>query len=147
MRKIIPLLLVVAAILPIGVHAAAADHARTRKVIVPEEDRFAPFGLTIHVGDRVRWTNHDGDAHRVVSVDPFTTAGHKGTDLLLPASGGTITLRFDHPGSFVYYCRFHAVLDDYNQPMAPGPDGGIQDPNGNYGTPMSGVITVVGEDA
>jgi hypothetical protein len=31
--------------------------------------------------------------------------------------------------------------------VAPGPDGGIQDPNGNFGTPMNGVITVLpGED-
>ena len=33
--------------------------------------------------------------------------------------------------------------DSDNQPLAPGPDGGIQDSNGNFGTPMSGVITVV----
>jgi len=38
------------------------------------------------------------------------------------------------------------MLDSFNQPKAPGPDGGIQDPNGNFGTPMNGVITVVGED-
>jgi hypothetical protein len=25
----------------------------------------------------------------------------------------------------------------------PGPDGGIEDANGNFGTPMSGVITVL----
>ena len=28
---------------------------------------------------------------------------------------------------------------------APGPDGGIQDDDGNYGTPMMGVITVLPE--
>ena len=27
-----------------------------------------------------------------------------------------------------------------------GPDGGIQDTNGNFGTPMSGVITVLPDD-
>jgi hypothetical protein len=43
----------------------------------------------------------------------------------------------------VYYCRFHAQLDAFNQPIAPGPDGGVQDANGNFGTPMSGVITVL----
>ena len=35
------------------------------------------------------------------------------------------------------------MLDESNQPKAPGPDGGIQDQNGNFGTPMAGVITVV----
>jgi hypothetical protein len=54
-----------------------------------------------------------------------------------------LTLEFDHAGTFVYYCRFHSMLDADNQPIAPGPDGGIQDANGNFGKPMSGVITVV----
>jgi hypothetical protein len=52
-------------------------------------------------------------------------------------------LHFTHPGTFAYYCRFHAMLDDANQPTAPGPQGGIQDANGNFGTPMMGEITVL----
>ena len=58
---------------------------------------------------------------------------------------GRFTLRFDHPGTFTYYCRFHAHLDSANQPVAPGPLGGIKDASGNFGTPMMGVITVLGE--
>jgi hypothetical protein len=50
------------------------------------------------------------------------------------------------PGKENDYCRFHAHLDANNQPVAPGPDGGIQDPNGNFGTAMMGVITVRGDD-
>jgi hypothetical protein len=38
------------------------------------------------------------------------------------------------------------MLDADNQPKAPGPDGGIQDSNGNFGTPMNGVITVLDND-
>jgi hypothetical protein len=30
--------------------------------------------------------------------------------------------------------------------VAPGPDGGIQDSKGNFGTPMSGVVTVLAFD-
>ena len=82
----------------------------------------------------------------MVSDDAFNSAGHQGFDQLLPANGGTLILRFNHPGVFVYYCRFHAHLDGFNQPVAPGPEGGIQDPNGNFGTPMSGVITVLPGD-
>jgi hypothetical protein len=67
-------------------------------------------------------------------------------DHVISGEGGTFVLSFDHPGIFVYYCRFHATLDEFNQPKAPGPDGGIQDPDGNYGTPMSGVITVLPSD-
>ncbi len=120
----------------------AAGEARVHQVVVPEEDRFSPFSLTIHVGDSVQWINNDEDDHAIVSDEVFTTAGHKRVNRLLPANGGTFTLQFSRPGVFVYYCRFHAHLDAENQPIAPGPDGGIQDQNGNFGTPMMGVIAV-----
>jgi len=119
------------------------------QVIVPEEDRFTPFAQTIHVGDTVKWINMDTDDHTVVSDNFMTTAGHQGLNVVLPGTDnnggkpGTLTLRFRFPGTFVYYCRFHAHLDSAHQPAAPGPKGGIQDPNGNYGTPMMGVITVL----
>src|SRR5438034_11269218 len=73
---------------------AAGRHAgRSQQITVPAEDRFTPFGLTIHPGDTVRWVNNDTDDHTVVSDDVFNTAGHQGTNRLLPA-GGTVTLRF-----------------------------------------------------
>jgi plastocyanin len=128
-------------------HQSARVH---RQIIVPEEDRFTPFGLTIRVGDVVQWINMDTDDHTVVSDDFFNTAGHNGTDQLLVGTDnnngqpGTFALRFRQPGTFVYYCRFHSHLDDDHQPVAPGPRGGIQDPvTGNFGTPMMGVITVL----
>ena len=98
--------------------------------------------MQIRAGDSVKWVNNDEDDHTVVSDDAFNTAGNKGTNDLLPVDG-SVVLRFRHPGTFVYYCRFHAQLDAFNQPVAPGPDGGIEDANGNFGTPMSGVITVL----
>jgi plastocyanin len=119
------------------------DHHRTLSVVVPDADRFTPFALTIRTGDTVRWVNTDADDHTVVSDDAFASAGHQGTDQVIRAYGGTFSLRFGHPGTFVYYCRFHARLDAFNQPVAPGPDGGIRDASGNFGTPMSGVITVL----
>jgi len=122
--------------------AGGTRASSVHQVTIPGEDRFTPFALTIRTGDRVRWVNNDSDDHTVVSDDAFNTTGHRGLDQPLPA-GGSFVLRFRHPGMFVYYCRFHAHLDAFNQPVAPGPDGGIQDPNGNYGTPMSGVITVL----
>jgi len=119
------------------------------QVIVPEEDRFTPFSQTIHAGDAVRWINMDTDDHTVVSDDAFNTAGNRRIDIVLPGTDnnggqpGTLVLHFSHPGTFVYYCRFHAHLDGDNQPVAPGPEGGIQDPDGNHGTPMMGIITVL----
>ena len=129
---------------------AAADKPHVnRMVIVPEEDRFSPFALTIRSGEDVEWVNMDTDDHTVVSNDFFNTAGHNGTNVLLLGTDnnngtpGTFRLHFSHPGTFHYYCRFHAHLDSDHQPVAPGPRGGIQDANGNFGTPMMGVITVL----
>jgi plastocyanin len=152
MRKLLTALLFVVALAAIGAISANANDGRgapsgqpghrIHQVTVPEADRFTPFGLTIRAGDFVRWHNNDEDDHTVVSDDAFTTAGNTGTDRLLPVDG-TLVLRFRHPGTFVYYCKFHAHLDSFNQPVAPGPDGGIEDADGNFGTPMSGVITVL----
>lgn len=147
MRKLLPVLLIAAVLIPAGVVSASGtprDHGSIRKVQIPEADRFTPFALTIHVGDAVKWTNGDEDDHTVVSDDAFNTAGNKRTDHVIEV-GGTFVLHFNHPGVFVYYCRFHAQLDAFNQPVAPGPDGGIEE-NGNFGTPMSGVITVIDDD-
>ena len=114
-----------------------------RQVLVPGEDRFSPYAVTVRVGQTVQFVNNDSDDHLVISVDAFNTAGHRGAHALLKGNGGTLNITFNHAGVFPFYCGFHARLDSNNQPVAPGPDGGIQDPNGNFGTPMNGVITVV----
>ncbi len=131
---------------------ADQDHAHVHVVTIPEEDRFTPLALTIHSGDVVRWVNNDTDDHTVVSDDFFNTTGPHGVNHLIPGTDnnngkpGTFLLRFNRPGTFVYFCRFHSHLDGQHQPVAPGPDGGIQDSNGNFGTPMMGVITVLPGD-
>ena len=138
-----------AAVVVPAVPAGSADVlSATRSVVVPQEDRFVPFAVTVRVGDTVQWVNADTDDHTVVSDDIYNTAGHQGTNQLLPGTDagggrpGRFSLKFDRPGTFVYYCRFHSHLDRFGQPVAPGPDGGIQDANGNFGTPMMGIVTV-----
>ena len=129
--------------------AQAAHRPVAKQIIVPEEDRFTPFAQTIHVGDTVAWINMDEDDHTVVTDNALTTAGNKGLDVLLKGTDnndgnpGTYKLTFGKPGVYVYYCRFHSHLDSEHQPTAPGPEGGIEDPPGNFGTPMMGVITVL----
>jgi plastocyanin len=136
-------------LLLLGVAAAQQPQAITKTVNVPEADQFIPFAITIHVGDSVQWVNHDEDDHTIVSDDALTTAGHRGTNHLLPGlennagQPGRFTLKFNSVGRFVYYCRFHSHLNGQHQPIAPGPDGGIQDSKGNFGTPMSGVVVVL----
>jgi len=133
-----------------GAASGAVPEKRAHlQVIIPEEDRFTPFAQTIHAGDSVKWINMDTDDHTVVSDDAFNTTGHQGLNVVLKGTDnndgkpGVFTLRFPLPGTFVYYCRFHAHLDADHQPAAPGPDGGIQSPDGNHGTPMMGIITVL----
>src|SRR5262249_44983035 len=144
------LFLFIATLFVIGIAASAfsAQQAITRVVNIPDEDRFNPYVVTIHVGDSVEWINNDTDDHTIVSNDKFTTAGHKGTNHIVSGTentgvAGTYTLKFNSPGKFVYFCRFHAKLDKDQQPIAPGPQGGIQDTKGNFGTPMNGVIVVL----
>jgi len=154
LRSAIPLALLMSAgtvgiVASSGPSAASATRHPQHVITIPESDKFTPYQMTIHAGDSVTWVNTDTDDHTVVSDDGFNSAGHRGIDQLIPGTDanhgtpGTLTLRFRHAGTFVYYCRFHAHLDTDSQPVAPGPDGGIQDSNGNFGTPMSGVITVV----
>lgn len=149
MRKLLTGLLLLLVLAVVGAMSAQAHReqgahgkGKVHQVTVPEADRFTPFALTIHTGDAVRWVNNDEDEHTVVSDDRFNTTDNKGADDVLPVDG-KVVLRFRHPGTFVYYCRLHAKLDAFNQPVAPGPDGGIVDANGNLGTPMSGVVTVL----
>jgi plastocyanin len=154
LAKCIGLIVIMSTVFVASDRPLAADerHHMRQQVIVPHEDRFAPFAVTIHAGDSVQWINTDSDDHTVVSDDFFNTAGHHGTNRLLKGTAnnggrpGTFALRFEHPGTFVFYCRFHAHLDAAHQPAAPGPDGGIQDPaTGNFGTPMMGVVVVLPE--
>jgi plastocyanin len=130
---------------------AAADAAppHRRHVVVPGEDRFRPFNQTIHVGDFVIWVNQDTDDHTIVSDDTFNSTGPRKVDVLLPGTDsnggkfGRYAIFFNEAGTWVYHCRFHSHLDSADQPVAPGPKGGIQDTDGNFGTPMMGVITVL----
>jgi plastocyanin len=141
-------LFVIALLVPLSI--AAADRPETHQVVIPGEDRFVPFAMVIKVGESVKWTNQDADDHEVVSNDFFTTTDNKGTDAELPGTESTkdgkpstLTLRFNKAGLFAYYCGHHSHLDSEHQPVAPGPDGGIQDKNGNFGTPMNGIIVIL----
>jgi plastocyanin len=143
---LVPLFLLFGVITP----SWSARNSEVHQVNVPGEDRFAPFALVIRAGDTVQWINNDTDDHTIVSDDFFNTTENRKVDRLIPGTAkgkaGTFRLRFRKPGQFVYYCRFHAQLDAAHQPVAPGPDGGIKDGNGNFGTPMMGVITILGEN-
>ena len=122
---------------------------RIKNVVIPDSDKFIPFAMEIKAGDTVQWTNTDTDDHTIVSDDVFTSVNFRGINKIIHGTvnngghPGIFRKTFNHRGTFIYYCRFHSKLDKDKQPIAPGPEGGIQDEKGNYGTPMMGVITVM----
>src|ERR1700675_2599896 len=103
-----------------AVQSGADERPQVQRIVVPEADQFTPFAATVRVGEVVQWVNRDTDDHTVVSDDAFNTAGHKGVDLPLVGTDnnngrpGTVALRFNHPGTFVSFCRFRSHLDANN---------------------------------
>src|SRR5690348_1486206 len=84
------LALVLCCLLALGARTttqAQSPPATARQIIVPDEDRFTPFAITVRVGQTVEWINQDADDHTVVSDDAFNTAGHLGVNVVLPANG------------------------------------------------------------
>lgn len=127
-------------------------HHHVKKVMIPGVDKFIPYTIEIKEGDTVQWVNNDTDDHTIVSDDVFTSPAFRNVNHLIPGTDhngghpGIFKKTFRHHGTFIYFCRFHSKLDKDNQPVAPGPDGGIQDDKGNFGTPMTGVIVVMPRD-
>ena len=120
---------------------AAARTPKTKDVSIPtNQDRFQPFGITIHAGDSVRWVNKDGEEHVIKSDDFFNTVAEKRIDHFLVGTGanngvpGTFTLQFRKPGLFIYYCSIHAELNSVHQPISK---------MGGDSAPMMGVVSVI----
>jgi plastocyanin len=66
---------------------------------------FAPKQLTIAVGTRVTWTNHDDEPHTVVnagSPPAFKSAALDG--------GDSFTFTFTKPGTYRYFCSIHPFM-------------------------------------
>jgi plastocyanin len=63
----------------------------------------APKSLTVRVGTRVTWANHDATAHTA-------TGDHGGFDTGTVAPKASRTIDFKHPGTFTYHCAFHAFM-------------------------------------
>lgn len=67
---------------------------------------FAPQALAIQQGDTVRWTNHDGQMHMVVTSKP----GTEGRELELYKKvdpSGTLEYQFNTAAAYYYYCAIH----------------------------------------
>lgn len=76
--------------------------------ITVEKDSFAfaPQIVSVHVGDIVRWTNHDAQKHLVVTQDP------KGAtqELLIYHTihpGESFEFQFERPDNYNFFCAIH----------------------------------------
>ncbi len=82
-----------------GWGAGAATGSRTHRVAI-QAFAFQPAELTVAVGDRVEWHNHDLAPHTATDIDGLWDTGELG-------KGDSRSVRFDRPGRVDYFCAFH----------------------------------------
>ncbi|MGC7402792.1 cupredoxin domain-containing protein [Pandoraea pneumonica] len=63
---------------------------------------FAPATLTVAVGTKVTWVNHDNEPHTVTSQANPREFASSALD-----TGDTFVRTFDKPGTYTYYCAIH----------------------------------------
>jgi plastocyanin len=80
----------------------ASEPAATTEVDI-SEFKYLPETITVAAGDTVTWTNSDKAPHTATADDEAFDTG----DLDLGDEGEAT---FDEPGSYPYYCRFHAFM-------------------------------------
>jgi plastocyanin len=64
---------------------------------------YHPGSITVAPGTTVTFINHDQTAHTATSTGPGFDTG-----TLKPGQAATVHL--DKPGSYTYYCQFHALM-------------------------------------
>lgn len=65
--------------------------------------KYDPEAVTVDAGTEVVWTNSDDAAHTATADDGSFDTGTLNLD-----DSGRAT--FDQPGTYSYYCRFHAFM-------------------------------------
>lgn len=84
--------------------AGASSAVRSGHVTVAISNyAYLPKVLTVKLGTRVSWTNHDATAHTA-------TADTSGFDTGTVNPHATRTVDFKRPGTFTYHCAFHAFM-------------------------------------
>ena len=112
-------------------------------------DRFVPFQLTVRLGDSVKFINTNVGGDHTVTASPGNLIG-PALDKVVAPQNGTFTQRFCDNGLWVYYSKFQATIDKFDQPIAPGPgDGELAEPTGLQGfgdvtvSPMDNSTAVI----
>src|SRR3954469_25463751 len=82
---------------------AAGDKQASAYVVKIDNFSFAPATLTVPVGAKVTWTNHDDIPHNIVSSEQKFKSKPLDTD-------GSYTTTFDAPGTYQYFCGLHPKM-------------------------------------
>jgi plastocyanin len=83
----------------IGAHALAA----TPPTIGIKEFKYGPPILSVPVGTKVTWVNHDEEPHTVTSATgAFSSAGLVNEDMFVQT--------FTKPGTYEYFCKVHPFM-------------------------------------
>ncbi len=86
-----------------GSPAWAGDAPATAQVTI-DNFTFTPPVLTVAVGTRVTWTNHDDIPHTVTSADKTSFAS------ALLDTGDQFRHRFTAAGTYLYFCALHPFM-------------------------------------
>jgi plastocyanin len=89
--------------LPYMVHAAGTAAGHTTQVDI-RNFGFSPKSITVPVGTRVVWTNHDEEPHVVTSAG----TGFVSSKALDTSDSYAVT--FSKPGTYAYYCSIHPMM-------------------------------------
>ena len=93
-----------AAIAPVLLLVSAVFAADTPASKVDITDYlFTPQGLTVPVGTKVTWVNHDEAPHTVVDVNNAFRSAALDTD-------DSFSFTFTTPGTFNYFCSLHPKM-------------------------------------
>lgn len=90
-----------------GATAAGGGSEATDTVTIADF-AFIPPDAEVQVGTELTWTNEDSTPHTATSGDSPSADGTFDTGSLEQGDTGTVT--FDEPGTFEYFCTFHATM-------------------------------------
>jgi plastocyanin len=88
--------------------AAAGGGAETTDTVTISDFTFIPPDAEAQVGSELTWTNEDSTPHTATSGTSPSADGTFDTESI--EEGETATVTFDEPGTFEYFCTFHAYM-------------------------------------
>ena len=92
---------------------AATEETAAATTVAVKDFKFEPEAVTVRKGETVRWENADAFLHTVTSGD---TSGEVNKpdgrfDKGMSDRGASVTVRFDEPGTYSYYCKQHNAMN------------------------------------